>query len=340
MRGIDFRPATGQLYASAVVTGSAANSVVFTYVIDPATAVATPVGQTAAALFGAADVPTGYDFNPTSVDRIRYVNTNDENARLNPNTGGLAGNDTDLQPAVTSTIIAEALDRNIFGTAPTTLYAIDRNDSMLSIQGGINGAAPGGPNAGVVTDLAPLGFTLNGANDGGFDISPGGIAYAALTDDADDLTRLYTINLSGSSNVATSLGLIGNGATEVRSLAIAPPAPASEPAPEPTAKADRGLTFDASKNKVKKGKKVRLSGQLDAPANEVGCESGQTVDLQRQKGKGDFETFEQLQTDAAGSFATKEKVKKTFTYRATVGETDACGAGVSNTDKVKAKKKT
>ena len=110
---------------------------------------------------GAGNVPTGYDFNPT-VDLIRYVNTNDENARLNPLTGGLQGNDTDLTPAATATIIAKlttatSTRRTITtpqsnNVIPTTLYTIDRNDSQLGIQGGINGTPS--PNGGVITDLA------------------------------------------------------------------------------------------------------------------------------------------------------------------------------------------
>jgi hypothetical protein len=244
LRGIDFRPRTGRLYAVAVTTGAAANSHLFSYTINPLSAQATFVGQTAAPLPQAADVPTGYDFNPT-VDRIRYGNTNDENARFNPNNGALAGDDTDLTEAATTTVIASAYDRNFDrqiitapanNAIPTTLYVIDRNDSQLGIQGGINGTPS--PNLGVVTDLGPLGFTLNAANDGGFDIAPGPgpqVAFAALTDAADNLTRLYTINLAtavtatpeaayatGFEPVATAVGLIGNGLTEVRSIAIVP----------------------------------------------------------------------------------------------------------------------
>jgi len=236
IRGIDFRPRTGQIYIVTVTTGSAFNSILRSYVINAATAHATLVGQTAAALAGAGDVPTGVDFNPT-VDRIRYINTNDENSRLNPNNGALAGNDTDITPAATTTIIAAAYDRNFDrqtilapvnnGAVPTTQYVIDRNDSQLGIAGGINGAPS--PNGGVVTDLAPLGFNLNQVNDGGFDISPGRggqRAFAALTDAADNLTRLYSINLvTGltSTPVATTIGLIGNGQTEIRSIAVVPP---------------------------------------------------------------------------------------------------------------------
>ena len=99
--GIDFRPASSDLYGATVTTGSAANSIIRTYVIDPTSAAATLVGETpAGTLPGAADLPTAFDFNPVA-DRIRFANTNDENARFNPNNGALAGNDTDLTPAAT-----------------------------------------------------------------------------------------------------------------------------------------------------------------------------------------------------------------------------------------------
>ncbi|HET6409644.1 MAG TPA: DUF4394 domain-containing protein [Chthoniobacteraceae bacterium] len=216
LRGIDFRPATGELYGIAATTGSAANSVAFTYIIDRVTGVATLVGQTATAIAGWADVPTGMDFNPT-VDRIRVVNTNDENFRVNPTNAALAGNDTDLTPAATSDIIGEAYDRSFVGGGLATLFGINRADGTLVLQGGVDGSPS--PNGGVITSVGPLGLTLNAVNDGGFDIaSDSGIAYAALTSSADNLTRLYTINLT--TGAATAVGLIGNGATGVRGLSV------------------------------------------------------------------------------------------------------------------------
>jgi hypothetical protein len=228
VRGIDVRPADGQLYAVTATTASAANSVLSTYRVDPGTGAATFVGATAAALAGAADVPTGWDFNPV-VDRIRYVNTNDENARINPNNGALAANDTDLTPAATSTIVAAAYDRNQAGATATTLFAIDRNDSQLALQGGVDGTPS--PNGGVITDIGALGFSLSASADAGFDIAASGTAYAALTNAADNLTRLYTVNLA--TGAATAVGLIGSGASEVRSLTILPEPPVP-PAPPPT----------------------------------------------------------------------------------------------------------
>jgi hypothetical protein len=109
---------------------------------------------------------------------------------------------------------------------------------------------------------------------------------------------------------------------------------------DPSHPCPRSVALDANKNKVKKGKKVTLSGQIAAdPQTSPGCGANQTVELQRKKPKQtEFTTLEQLQTDAAGAFSAKEKVKKTFEYRVQAAETATCGSADSNTEKVKAKK--
>jgi len=222
LRGIDVRPATGELYGQAVATGSANNSVYNTYVIDPATGQATLKGALpAATLPGAADIAGGFDFNPVP-DRMRYVNTGDENARFNPNNGALSGDDDDLTPAVSTDVIAAAYDRNVVGGTATTLYLLDRDTSTLSVLGGIDGAPFPGPNGGAVTDLGPLGFNLAVGRDGGFDISPTGVGYAAVTSNATTVTGLYRLTPTVSTT-ATFLGPIGNGTTEVRGLTILQP---------------------------------------------------------------------------------------------------------------------
>jgi hypothetical protein len=111
--------------------------------------------------------------------------------------------------------------------------------------------------------------------------------------------------------------------------------------PEPPAKAVRSLTLNANKNKVKEGKKVTLSGGIvETRQDGVSCAANQAVELQRKKpSQTTFTTVELLQTDAAGSFSAKEKVKKTFEYRVQVPETATCDDGLSNTEKVKVKKK-
>src|SRR5688572_9700473 len=80
--GIDFRPASGVLYG----LGSTNRL----YTIDAGGA-ATQVGGPYALNSGS----FGFDFNPT-VDRIRVVNSANDNVRLNPITGALAATDTSL----------------------------------------------------------------------------------------------------------------------------------------------------------------------------------------------------------------------------------------------------
>src|SRR5215213_1401766 len=112
--GLDFRPATGQLFLATVPTGVAANATIRSYTLDPATATAAFVGTIPGTVPGAADSPTGTDFNPV-VDRLRVVNAGNENFRINPNNGTLSGNDVDLTftaPA-TGPVTAVAYDRNV-----------------------------------------------------------------------------------------------------------------------------------------------------------------------------------------------------------------------------------
>jgi hypothetical protein len=109
-------------------------------------------------------------------------------------------------------------------------------------------------------------------------------------------------------------------------------------------KGSRTLTLDTNKSKVKKGRKVVLSGRLIAtaggPAQQGECLAAQTVQLQQKKpGQTSFTTFAQVQSDAQGQFSLKQKVKKTSEFRAQLPETATCGAGESENEKVKVKRK-
>jgi hypothetical protein len=216
--GIDFRPRTGQLFAVTIQTSAFANGLLIAYSVNPSSGVATVVGLIPNTVPGAANVASGFDFNPT-VDRIRIVNANNENFRVNPNNGSLAGNDTDLNPGGFQ-VIAEAYDRNwnraVATTVATTLYGISRVASSLVRQGGLNGIPS--PNGGLITTVGPLGVTLDAFSDAGFDIDAGGTAYAALT--VGGLTGLYNVNLT--TGAATLVGTIGTGTTAVTGLAVVP----------------------------------------------------------------------------------------------------------------------
>ena len=202
--GIDARPATGELFAITVPLGIVADALVRTYAVDPATGAATLIGSIPGGTVpGARDSATGVDFNP-AVDRIRVVNDGNENFRINPNNGSLAGDDPALTYTAPATgpITEVAHDRNVAVVPPTmapppgqlkTLYAIDVGSDRLVTIGGINSSAPGGPNGGSVSSIGPLGVTVVDTSDAGFDIAPCGTAYATLTDAAGP--SLYTVNL-------------------------------------------------------------------------------------------------------------------------------------------------
>jgi len=227
--GLDTRPATGELFlvTTPVNVVSGPSVITRSYRLDPETAVATFVAALAGGIVpGAGDWQTGTDFNPV-VDRLRLVNANNENYRINPNNGALSGDDSNLTftaPA-TGAVTAVAHDRNIAPGPPgtvappgtqTTLYGIDVGSDRLVVQGGINGQGFGGPNGGMITAIGALTVAVDNSSDAGFDISPGGSAYAALR--TATVPNLYTVNLQ--TGAATPLGQL---TTELRSLTILPP---------------------------------------------------------------------------------------------------------------------
>ncbi|HWM87243.1 MAG TPA: DUF4394 domain-containing protein [Kofleriaceae bacterium] len=210
--GIDFRPATGELYA----LGSSR-----LFRIDIASGAATPVGGPLS-LAGAA---FGFDFNPT-VDRIRVVSDARQNLRLDPVSGAVAGADIVLTYAIVDPaagnpprVSGSAYTASFLGSTRTTLYGIDTAMDSLVRQGS-DGGAPTSPNSGALFTVGPLG--LDAASLVGFDIAARDAAFAALVAEGASEAGLYIINLG--TGAATSLGAIGGGET-VRGIAIPPPAP-------------------------------------------------------------------------------------------------------------------
>jgi hypothetical protein len=192
---IDIRPLTGQIYG----LGSTSRL----YLIDKTTAVATVVGTTpfTPALSGST---FGFDFNPF-VDRIRVISNTKQNIRLNPETGVVAGADTDLTPG-TPAVSAAAYNNNQAGGATTVLFVIDPSTDMLYTMAS--------PNTGVMTEVGALGINVDGNN--GFDINgTDNKAYALLT--VGSATKLYSINLT--TGAATA---VGDFAGPVKGLALVP----------------------------------------------------------------------------------------------------------------------
>ena len=67
------------------------------------------------------------------MDRIRVVISNDQNLRLNPETGMVVATDGSINPAV-SAITAVAYTNSFSGATSTTLYDIDVESDKLLIQ--------------------------------------------------------------------------------------------------------------------------------------------------------------------------------------------------------------
>ena len=215
VNGIDFRPATGELYA----LGSTSRL----YVIDPATGAATAIGAAPLATPLAGSF-FGFDFNPT-VNRIRVVSDTGANLRLHPTTGDIAGTDMNLAydsldagAGAAPRVVGSAYTASFLGSSRTTLYGIDVNRDALVRQGS-DGGAPTSPNTGALFTVGALGLDV--ADVAGFDIADRDAAFAALVP-AGGAPQLAVINLA--TGAATSLGALGDG-SPIRGLAIptAPP---------------------------------------------------------------------------------------------------------------------
>ncbi|TGE28171.1 DUF4394 domain-containing protein [Hymenobacter metallicola] len=141
--GLDFRPATGQLYTlgyNAATQQAQLYTLNFDSPLAVQTTAATPVGSAQTLALGGTAERIGFDFNPT-VDRIRVVSTNDANYRLNPNDGTISATDGAVAYAATDTnagqnpfIGAAGYTNSFIGSTATTLYTVDEQRSLLLIQ--------------------------------------------------------------------------------------------------------------------------------------------------------------------------------------------------------------
>lgn len=178
--GIDFRPATGELWGLGNAGGL--------YSIDSTNGLATFRSQLSVALDGSG---FGVDFNPT-VDRLRIVSNSGQNLRVNVDTGA-ATVDTALTYTGPALGVGGAAYTNndLDAETSTTLFVIDSNLDQVAIQ------AP--PNNGTLNLSGKLSADV-GPNVG-FDIysnltgtrTTDNCAFAALTTAGS--ARFYTIDV-------------------------------------------------------------------------------------------------------------------------------------------------
>jgi hypothetical protein len=179
--GLDVRPLDGQLFALGKTSRL--------YVINPRTGAARQVGSTPF-IPALAGTSFGFDFNPT-VDRIRVTSDAQQNLRLNPDNGTVAGVDTNLAYApgdpgagTSPKVAASAYTNSFAGATSTTLYDIDNARHALVIQNP--------PNDGTLTTVGALGTNNNAV---AFDIGDGNVGYAVLNGEQ-NRQNLFRIDLS------------------------------------------------------------------------------------------------------------------------------------------------
>jgi hypothetical protein len=187
--GIDYRPATGQVYA--VADGPNPDAL---YTVNPETGAATFVAALSLALSGSS---FGVDFNPLT-DALWIVSDADINYSVHPVTGVVTPQAA-LNP-LNPDVVAAAYTNNQAGAAQTSLYTIDSTTDFLNLQDP--------PAAGTQTPVGSLGF--DAGSSAGFEIAAANnIAFAALTDAASGETGLYLIDLT--TGQATPIGEIADG---------------------------------------------------------------------------------------------------------------------------------
>lgn len=181
LMSIDFRPATGELYAL-----SNASKL---YIINTSNASARAVSNTAftPAVSG---IIASIDFNPT-VDRIRLVSNTGQNLRLHPETGAVAATDTNINSGSSASVTGVAYTNSKSGASSTVLYDIDVTSGKLFKQDP--------PNNGTLVEVGSLGTTFTGQ--AAFDIKyDNSTALLALNN------NLHLLNLT--SGKATDIGML------------------------------------------------------------------------------------------------------------------------------------
>ncbi|MCU1264066.1 MAG: Na-Ca exchanger/integrin-beta4 [Acidobacteria bacterium] len=186
--GIDFRPATGQLYA----VGESGRL----YTINLSNVTLTQVGTSL--------IPNGsFDFNPVT-DRIRVANANG-NFEVNPTTGTIVTTGTPLAFAagdpnfgIRPTILGLAHTNNMAGATATTTYGIQWTGAFDGTQlvtvGSLDGN-PLSPNSGQLFTVGQMGPST--ASYAGFDVSDTGEAFVSLAHPEEGVfATFYKLNLA------------------------------------------------------------------------------------------------------------------------------------------------
>ncbi|MBJ6145185.1 DUF4394 domain-containing protein [Hymenobacter sp. BT559] len=224
LAGIDFRPATSELYAFGYDAAAQSGQL---YTLNTSTGALAPVGAARAYPLGASAAAIGFDFNPT-VDRIRITSaTTQANLRANPFDGTYLTDTplTNTGTGVTPALSAVAYTNNDNNAATgTQLYGYDQSTNFLLLSSNAN--------AGTYNNVGNgSGITVNTANGVDFDIfsnvstpaAPTNLAFLTATPSNGSFDNLYTVDLGA--GTATLADRIGNGSNLSGVAALPTPDP-------------------------------------------------------------------------------------------------------------------
>jgi hypothetical protein len=190
LRGIDFRPKTGDLY------GVGSDNTV--YRVNPRTGIAIAEGP--AFTPGLNGKAFGVDFNPV-VDKIRVVSDARQNLRLNVDEGTVLMQDADLNPGMPQVVAAGYENSSFSFTQPTatTLHVVDAASDTLFTQNP--------PNNGTLTN--PRKLRVDVGLNAGFDIAGDDNMGFLSNAKSGRGSELYTVDVP--TGKTKSLGRIGGG---------------------------------------------------------------------------------------------------------------------------------
>jgi hypothetical protein len=176
--------------------------------------------------------------------------------------------------------------------------------------------------------LAPMG-DLNG--DGFLDYAIGAGLYDDVTTGGTpvpDAGRIYIFRSDNSPAPPTPPTSPPTGPT-------GPAGPTGGTGPAGPTLAGRIVDLAASRSRIRRGRRVKLAGEVEAFSNPAACERRVRVLLQRRRPhRVGYRTFARRRTTSRGRFSVRTRPKRTYVYRALVRRSSQCLGAASDRERV------